>query len=218
MIVKVQVCNKQIRISVGDGKQTIKWLAAVVQARIQHFGLLRTAFQEKNHLVTEIKNTVGELLDPKDSIYEHATGDILAVIATVVNSYPLDEWENPEMGDWMKSAFVRSSAGVSWANEIEAWRTSLERVKASNAEAGSHEGNIIVQRTQPQASNLIQIGFDFTESDINAAFDLDWGVMHWEWLSPSEHRKNQLGDVMKTHYALICNLFAHYCGKGQGEL
>jgi len=74
-----------------------------------------------------------------------------------------------------------------------------------------------LHRAQPQTSNFIQIGFDFTESGIDYAFDLDWSVMKWDWLQPSELLKNQLGDVLKQNYTSLCNLFAHYCGVGQGN-
>ena len=216
MIVNVKVYDANVKISCGNGRQNFKWLASVVQARIKQYGVLKHRFEKDTYIITEIRNTSGQLLNPADLLCEHAPSGNLEVTAVIATSFPVDEWENPEMGDWMRSAFVKSDIGVNWVTEIEAWRDSLTKMKASSKGEGGQDANIMLHRAQPQSSNFIQIGFDFTETDINSAFDLDWSIMKWDWLQPSELLKNQLGDVLKTNYALICNIFAHYCGVGQG--
>jgi hypothetical protein len=34
-------------------------------------------------------------------------------------------------------------------------------------------------------------------------------------IKPSVTLRNLLGDEIKTHYSLVCNIFAHFCGVGQ---
>ena len=216
MIIKVKVRDAVINISCGNGRQTFRWLGSVIQSRIKQYGLLKNRFEDENYIVTEIRNRDNQLLNPADLLVEHAEGSNLEVIAIVASSFPVDEWEIPEMGDWLKGAHIKSKIGSQWMSEIEAWRDSLKTMKdATNR--GGHESHVLLHRAQPQTSNFIQIGFDFTESDIDSAFDLDWSVMKWDWLHPSELQKNQLGDVLKQNYASVCNLFAHYCGVGQGN-
>jgi hypothetical protein len=221
MIVTVKVLDETVKVSCGNGRQNFKWLGSVVQSRIKQYGVLKNKFQEDHYIVTEIRNTDGQLLNPLDLLTEHAIGDNLSCTATVVSSFPVDEWENPEMGDWVRIANVKSEIGMNWANEVQAWRESVDKVKkSSSAKAdGSTEtsSNMLLHRALPPNSNLIQIGFDFSQSDINSAFDLDWSVMKWDWLQPTDMQKSLLGDVMKTNYALVCNVFAHYSGVGQGN-
>ena len=213
MIVTVKVNESSLKISVGDGKQSFKWLASVIASRIKENKKLRSLYEQESYIVTELRNASDELLNPADYLYEHAGQGGLTVSATLATSFPTDEWENPNMNHWMKASYVHSEVGSHWAEEIDAWRDSLERMKETNGT------NILVQRALPPQSNLIQInGYSFTEADINSAFDLDWGAMKWNWLSPTDHQKNLIGDVLKSHYTLICNIFAHYCGLGKGKL
>lgn len=217
MIVYVKVKDASVKISCGNGRQSFRWLGSVVQSRIKQFGVLRNKFEEDNYIVTEIRNAEGQLLNPDDMLCEHATSDTLNVTAVVASSFPVDEWEIPEMGDWLKGAYVKSKTGQHWMSEIEAWRESQKSLKAAQNAGEDKEANILVHKAHPPSSNLIQIGFDFSESDINSAFDLDWAVMRWDWLQPSELLRSQLGDTLKSNYAFICNFFTHYCGVGQGE-
>jgi len=216
MIIKVKVQGATITISCGNGRQTFRWLGSVVQARIKQYGVLKNRYEEDNYIVTEIRNGNDQLINPADLLLEHAGSGTLEVTAIVTSHFPVDEWEIPEMGDWLKGAHVKSKIGSQWMSEIEAWRGSLQNMKDATNRGEGQESNVLLHRAQPQTSNLIQIGFDFTESDINSAFDLDWSVMKWDWLQPTELLKNQLGDVLKRNYASVCNLFAHYCGVGQG--
>lgn len=217
MIVHVTVRGASIKISCGNGRQTIRWLGSVVQARIEQYGVLRKSYEQDHYIVTEIRNTDGQLLNPADLICEHAASDTLSVTAIVASSFPVDEWEIPEMGEWLKAATIKSKTGQHWVSEIEAWRESLKTFTAAQNAGEDAEKNILVHKAHPPSSSLIQIGFDFSESEINAAFDLDWTIMKWDWLLPSELLKSQLGDVLKSNYAMVCNLFTHYCGTGQGK-
>jgi hypothetical protein len=89
-------------ISVGDGKQTFKWLASVIQSRIQTHQLRRKGYETESYIVTELLNTKGELLNPSHCIYEHAGSNGMELSAVLATSFPVDEWDNPEMGDFMK--------------------------------------------------------------------------------------------------------------------
>lgn len=207
MLITVHVNNDgkifPVKINCGDGSQTFKWLAGVVQSRIKQYNLLRSSFEKEQFIVTALKNGDGELLDPSDMLNEHAIGASLQIEAVVLKEYPLDEWENPNMSNWMKGAYLNSEDSLRYASEIEAWRES------TNNEVESTEN-------ERPTTSFIKIGYDFSEDDIQSAFDLDWQSMKWPWLEKStEAQKNQIGLVLSKRYGLICNIFAHYCGIGQ---
>lgn len=217
LVVEVQIAHsKVLKISCGDGQQSIKWLASVVQSRIKDNQLFRNNFEEENFLVTEIRNAEGELLNPDDRIFEHVVDNKLGVSATVVSNYPVDEWENPEVGDFIKVANIKSDIGSNWVNEIEAWRNSLQKIKTTNT-LGLYNNNVLSPRMRQveSTSTLIKIGHGFSEEDIISAFELDWSSMSWGWLNPTEYQRNVLGDTLKRNYSIFCNIFAHYCGQGQ---
>jgi hypothetical protein len=214
--VKLGKTGKNLEISCGDGKQSFKWLASVIPSRIKQFKLLRSDFEEDNYLVTEIRNANNELLNPNDRIFEHFGPEELVVNAVIVSTFPVDEWNNPEIVDWMKVAYIKSKIGLNWSNEIDAWRNTLSSNK--NDKKHNTSSNVVLSpRMQRKTSNFIKIGFDFTERDIEYAFDLDWGNIKLYWLKPSDHELNLIGDCLKSNYSLICNIFAHYCGSGQGK-
>jgi hypothetical protein len=195
-----------IKIKCGDGTQSFKWLATVIESRIKQYNLLRASFEKEQFIVSELKNVDGELLNPLDQIYEHAIGPSLQIEAVVSKEYPLDEWENPNMSSWMKGAYLNSEDGLRYANEIEAWRESVNNQKSTNRN---------MQNARPTTS-FIKIGYDFSEADIQSAFELDWQSMKWPWLeNASESHKNQIGRVLSQRYGMVCNVFAHYCGIGQ---
>lgn len=222
MIVTVHVEDKELNISVGEGKQTVKWLSMVVQSRIEQYRLLKSSRDNCFYIVTEIKNANNQLIHPSDFIYEHASSDKLHVRATVVSNFPTDQWESPMVTDWMKIANIRSEEGLKWMTEIEAWRGSLDKMSeaiSSSQSVGMYQSNVLVQRSQNQASNFVQIGYDFSLADIESAFDLDWQVMAWDEIlgvTINEIIRSQLGEALKSHYQTVCNVFAHYCGTGQG--
>ena len=110
MIIKVNAGEITIDVSVGDGRQTFKWLAGVVQQRITQYHMRRKRFETENYIVTELKNTSGELLNPTDLIYEHGHAEGFTIGATLVSNYPVDEWDNPDMGDWMRRYVERYGA------------------------------------------------------------------------------------------------------------
>ncbi len=218
MLVKVNILNSVVEVSCGDGKQSFKWLASVVQSRIKQFKILRNSFENESYIVIEIRNTLGELINPVDCIYEHASSNGLTVSAVTTTTFPVDEWENPEMGDWLQGAHVHSKCGKNWSGEIDSWREKMRESSHENGESGVK--GLGFRNQHNASSSLIKIGFDFTQDDIASAFDLDWSNMKWTWLgsfATSENQRSLLGDALKTRYSVICNIFAHYCGVGQGE-
>lgn len=107
-----------------------------------------------------------------------------------------------------RSAYVKSDIGSHYAEELDAWRNNLRAIDR-------HEEGVMIG--SGSTSTFIKVGFDFSDDDIDSAFDLDWGNMKWGWLGAvSDSQKNAIGDVMKSNYRLFCNVFAHYCGIGQG--
>lgn len=206
-------------ISCGDAKQSIQWLASAIQTRLRTFHLMRKSLETDHYIVSEIRNNNGELINPKDKIYEHMEeNNKLTVRATLATTYPVDDWENPAMNDWMQAAYLHGNASQHWAKEIEAWRYSLEQVKLS--QSGNEVDNnvaVMAQKILPQTSQLIKIGFDFSKKDLELAFNLDWKVMRWSWIALNDQQRSTIGDILKTNYSLVCNIFAHYAGIGKGN-
>jgi hypothetical protein len=227
MRIKVIVNQHELSISCANGQQSFQWLASVVQERLKENKLLRTSMDPESYIVTEIRNTENELINPKDKIYEHATPAGLSVRATISQTFPTDDWENPVFNDWMQVAYLHSASNQNWAKEMESWRQNLEKIKKdssdifglSNDAAKNVDINatLLASKAVPHSARLIKIGFDFTEADVELAFNLDWQIMSWKWLPTPlmELQKNKLGDVIKSSYSLICNIFAHYAGIGK---
>jgi len=206
MRVIVKVKDTEINIPCGDGKQSFKWLSLVIQSRLKENVQLRRKYDVEAFIVTEIRNIFGEMLNPKDLIQEHSGPSGLTVRAVVESKYPLDEWEYPDLGPWVKGAFLKSDIGNYWHSELDAWRSTVKKVDESNQ---SHEQN---------GTSFIQIGFDFFSEDFKTAFDFDSKNMKWDWMKPiNDTHKIKVIDVFKAEYSIICKIFAHYCGFGQGH-
>lgn len=219
MRVKVYVKSHQLDISCGDGHQTFQWLGLVIQERLKQFNILRKSLEGENFIITEIKNAAGELINPKDKIYEHNSNSGIAVYATLANSFPVDTWMEPIYNDWMQVGYLHSKTSLNWSHEIEAWRNNLEPMRGiPHAQNDPLKGSVIKQSTTTSPANLIKVGFDFTIEDVDTAFNLDWQGMKWKFLAMDEFMKSKLGDVIKCYYSLICNIFAHYAGVGKGNV
>lgn len=229
MRVDVTVNKTKLSISVGTGQQSFKWLASVIQERLRQFNLMRKNLEPETFIVTEIRNHENQLINPKDKLFEHTTPAGLSVIAIVSTAFPIDDWENPKFNDWMQVAYLHTETNQNWAKEMDAWRENLQGIKEnatdifgqSNTEAKRMNINntLLASKAVPHTARLIKIGFDFTEADVELAFNLDWQIMSWKWLSASssstpftEVIRSKLGDVLKGNYSVICNIFAHYAG------
>lgn len=221
--VHVLVNNQRFHVSCGKGEQSFQWLATVIQQRVKQFNLMRKSLQEESFIVTELRNQEDELINPQDKIYEHVGTNGLTVRAILVTSYPIDDWENPKINDWMQVAYIHSKSGYQWATEIEGWRQTLANADASmpGSKLRYKPANAIHKTLLPSQSTLIQIGEHFSPQDIESAFNLDWQAMSWKWLpsmlssAVTETQRNRLGVVLKENYGLVCNLFVHYAGEGR---
>ena len=204
VIVKVQ--DSELTITCGDGKQTFKWLALVIQTKIKDDSNLRKRFDVNSFIVSEIRNIFGELLNPNDLIEEHAGPSGLSVNAVLSSKFPLDQWENPQLGAWYKSAYVKSDVGKYWNSELDAWRSSVQEIDDTSK-----------QNEEKKRTHFIQVGFDFSADDVNTAFEFDAKNMKWDWIT-GDTNISRIMDVLRVNYLLICNIFAHFCGVGQGTV
>ena len=202
--VTVKVKDSELSITCGDGKQTFKWLALVIQTKIKDDSSLRKKFDVNSFIVSEIRNIFGELLNPNDLIEDHAGPSGISVSAVLSSKFPLDQWENPQIGTWYKSAYVKSDIGKYWNSELDAWRTSVKDIDEASK-----------QNEEKRGSHFIQVGFDFTAEDVNTAFEFDSKNMKWDWIT-ADLTISKLMEVLRINYLFICNIFAHYCGVGQG--
>ena len=89
MKVEVKIINQTFCISVGNGHQSIKWLAFAINAKINEEKILRVSYGDEGCLVSAIKNMDGVLLNPKDSIYEHADDNTTARVIAEVCSFKI---------------------------------------------------------------------------------------------------------------------------------
>jgi hypothetical protein len=201
MIIIVQVKDKSLEISLGSGTQSLKWLANVVSQRLKTQGLLRKTFEEEFRTVINFKDESGETLNPNESICNLASdGDTL--IAEVVESLPSDEFGNPILTDWMLSAYIKSSHGIRWYSEMDAYRRGEEKDEDE----------------EENKSSLLFVG-EISGRDIERAFLMDWQQMDWNWLglSESDLELREIKAFLKSKYGLICRIFSHYCGVGKGS-
>jgi len=77
--------DKLTPINVGSGRQTFKWLAAVIQSRLIEDSVLRLAYNSENCIISAIKNVKDELINPMDLILEHSDEDKKVNIIAEVN-------------------------------------------------------------------------------------------------------------------------------------
>lgn len=127
VIVSLLNTNVKIKVSVGEGYQSIKWLASVVQTRIANEKLLRHLNILDQVIVKSVKNGRGELLNPSDLILEHRpVGDIDALDVTVdwMEEFQSDAWGHPVYEDWLQAAYMNSECTSKWAFESQIWRES----------------------------------------------------------------------------------------------
>lgn len=205
--VRVTVENKELNIKVGDGRQNFKWLAQTLQSRIKEFNILRDEYQDEGIIIKNIKNINGELINPIDCIYEHVNVDnendiiIFNVNAEIATKYDADQWGFPIINEWQSSAYLRSHHGITWNNEMTAFRDNFQNDHNNEYRSVSY-------------SNLIQIGEALSESELTIAFELDWNQMKFTWLDNilTEGQRILLHDVLQKHYYIIYNIFLQYCG------
>lgn len=200
MIIFVQVREKTMEISLGNGNQTIKWLAAVVSQRLGTQGILRKSFEDEYRTVVNFKDESGEILNPNDSICNVAS-DKDTLLAEVVETLPSDEFGNPILSHWMLSAYVKSEHGIRWYSEMEAYRRDEEKES---------------EEDESKSSSLLFVG-ELSGKDIERAFLMDWQQMNWNWLgfSESDLELRELKQFLKNKYGLISRIFSHYCGVGK---
>lgn len=209
----------QFVLNVKEGRQTFKWLAQVLQARLG-------VSAPSPCLVKAITNNEAILLDPRDSIAEHVIPEtgICTVHVTVVSTFPSDVWGNPIYGDWMTTAYVRSELGQRYCQEMDAWRERLAAavvdssgkptVFGSSSSSSPSSYSSAHTSSYDETSSRIQIG---EEPEVQGAFDLDWTTMKWHWLSSpaKEHAcMEAIKTILKERYHNITFLFKHYAGAG----
>jgi len=198
-------------IKVGDGNQTIKWLAQVVQYRIKQDNILRNEHKDDGVVVIGIRNSSRELINPVDCIYEHAEPTGMTVYVDITTQLPSDEWSNPITNEWQEAAYLRNEVHMKWNTEIEQWRETYAPGKVSKEQGNSNISSL--------SSNFIQIGEEFTSADIKVAFDLDWKTIVWNILSPKQlsdiSQFKLLQSTFHENYSVIYDLFNHYCGFGK---
>lgn len=201
-VVSVHLGSEIIKITVGDGVQTFKWLAGAVELRRGPKNAVR---------VTGFRNVDGELFNPIDKIFEHSIQEHLTVHADFEYALPIDDYGDPITSDWMQAAYVNSNYGVQWHTEASTWRGKLNDAIATEMEG---EGKDV---------SLIQIG-DFSEADIESAFNLDWSKIripyhnHSGFVASNETADdiNRIRSNLRKYYFILSNIFIFYAGYGQG--
>jgi len=200
----VEANGQEMVVSVSKGDQSFKWLALTLQSRLrENQKSIRGPETDAGCLVTGLLNTDGDLIDPRDLIVEHAiwVDNIWRCKAQTARVFPSDEWGNPVYSDWVAAAYLTSETNFRWTLEIDAWRNRLDA------------GQVLAGQGQRGASSLIQIG---DTPDVDTAFELDWGAMHWKWLpSLTEIQRTALRAALNERYELMLAIFRHYCGAGE---
>jgi hypothetical protein len=200
MKILVRVLTKQVNIEVGEGTQTVRWLAQVVSARIKMFKLLRSTFEDEKQLVTAIRGENGEPIDPNSQIVD-VLNDGSIVIADVSDEIITDSYGQPSLPEWMMSAYVKSTAGQQFLSGYEAWKRNPTRMRTATAP------------TDVISDSLVFVG-ELTDVEIFASLELDWPLIEWNWCIDhmDESFMYKLKDIVRTHYGLICRLFNFLAG------
>lgn len=84
MIVDVYINDIPYSVSVGSGKQTIKWLALNIESKFRENINLRNQYHVDIFRVYSMKNENGEILNPKDRIFEHTPDNGKLIVRTEV--------------------------------------------------------------------------------------------------------------------------------------
>jgi hypothetical protein len=180
---------------------------------MKSFKTLRQNHREDAFIVTGIRNDEGVLLNPADYIYEHAIGKILKVNVETAHALDSDEWGNPIYSNWMAGAYAVSKAGAIWNEEVAIWR---ERIRSQPL--GDDEDDFDgLGGFGHTSSGVLQIGDDFSDEDIERAFQLDWKQTKWPWLEakPADTDMHVLKLTVRDNYRILCKIFTHFCGSGQ---
>jgi hypothetical protein len=164
--VNVEVNGKvalEIKVQVGEGRQTFKWLATVVQTRLKEQQLLRRHMVSDTVLVKAIKNAAGELINPNDYVCEHKIPDALGVTVycEIMDVFESDACGFPVYDDFLQAAYMVSDASSKWALESQIWRESERARVVRDKEAALYdddvEGNDVHARLAMRRRKVAQL-------------------------------------------------------------
>jgi hypothetical protein len=203
MKIQVNILTKSIEIELGEGRQSIKWLAQVVSARIVSQRLLRSTFEEEKQLVVGMLDKDGSMVDPNACIAD-VIEDGGCLRANVLDEVLSDKFGNPVVPVWRQEAFIHSGPGIVFARGHEAWKRNPSRMRTAGTagEAGQ--------------DSLVFVG-ELTDADIFSALELDWSMIDWSWAvpNPTEEFLFRLKDAVKGYYGIVCRLFSFCAGAGR---
>jgi hypothetical protein len=191
----------ELIISLGDGRQTFRWLAKAVESRVSVFKLARTATAEHGsdlNLVTAFKNRTGELLNPFDMIYEHGEKDAdqIDIWAESTAELVIDNNGDPEYPEWLSAAFVISDEGRKWQNTITHFRE-------NNSDTG-------------KGANAVLVGDVSDGQGAVAAFNIDVSNLNFDMIdTPKNIIMKNLIEGLRGSYGSFCGLFGHFCGAAE---
>jgi hypothetical protein len=213
MQVKIRILEREIVVEVGDGRQSVRWLAQTVQARIAVKKLMRLEFAEDKVIVTAIRNASGAIINPYMEIAEAVPDLSIPLKADVSDATPTDEYGNPVLTQWTQDAYVKSAAGKNFFQGNKGWKRNPSRMRTPGTRGRSGAGGLL------SADGLVFVG-NMSDSDVLTAFELDWPQIDWGFAlqEVSNEDMERLKDGVMRCYDVICRLFQHYAGLGQGAL
>eukprot|EP01041_Mallomonas_annulata_P010142 gene10142-21153_t len=209
LTVRVQANGNKIQITVGEGKQTFKWLANVVTEQLKSIISAKLKVGDVGASVVGFTDLSGDEIHPMDFLYQYSSDSVntMDFIAKVIETIPSDDYGNPLYSEFQKAAFLCSESSRKWALETDAWRD-----RGSNAY--EHLSN-----STSHSSHMVYIG-ELSSQELEGAFELDWQKINWGWLgfASTDNSLQDIKDVLKSHFRVICNIFNHYCGDGQEQI
>lgn len=203
MKIKVNVLTKSLTIELGEGHQSMRWLAQVVSARIVSTRLLRSTFEEEKQLVIGMTAEDGSAIDPNATIAD-VLSDGDSIRAMVTDEVLSDTHGNPVVPVWRQEAFIHSGPGIIFARGHEAWKRNPSRMRTATTPGELGQ------------DSLVFVG-ELSDADVSAALELDWSMIDWSWAvpSPTEEFMYRLKDSINAHYGVICQIFAFCAGSGR---
>jgi hypothetical protein len=187
-----------VEMSLGDGRQTFRWLAKALEARLSVFKTLRDSNSADKCVICAFKNASGELLNPFDMIFEHAEdgAEKVEVWAESQSKIEIDGNGDPVYPEWLSAAFVMSDEGRKWQSSISHFREN-----GHNAEA---------------SSNMVQVGQVTDGQGAISAFNVDVSNLDFARLGMDKNMLMKvLAESLRPSYAAICGLFAHFSGSAE---
>ena len=217
MHIKVTVHDSSFDVPVGQGNQTIKWLALVAAERYAQkrpHGRARAREETRQRQGFFMPQTItagaGGLasLDP-DARINAVLEDGAAIDVTLQQTVETDDVGAPVLSEWAAAAFCHSEAAERRAAGAESREAQSRAERARERQLRERDARRLL------ADSTVIVGKLESADDARAALELDWAATGAEQLEPSAEERASIRELLLEHYPRVNACFMHYCGLGR---